>query len=177
VACDRDGHLIQHLYLPSERKSDMKKKVRYAVGALGVMPALGLAAPAVAATNASPATAGKTVSLVPSHPACNARNAGNYSLGMSGHIVYSKDNGCIGSVYGRIAIQNPPTGLWMRVRFYANGHSLHHNMNKHGHIGYHSIHWSSNPYLTGVQQVCEAVVPADASTRVLYGPVCQQTGF
>jgi hypothetical protein len=153
------------------------KKVRFAVGALGVVPALGLAAPALAGTTPAPATTGKTVSMIPNAPTCNARNTGSYNLGMSGHIVYSRDNGCIGSVYGRIAIQNPPTGLWMRVRFNANGRTIKHNMNKHGHIGYHSIHWSSNPNYTGIQQVCEAVVPAAASSRVLYGPVCENTGY
>lgn len=156
------------------------KTVRYAVGALGaigVVPTLGLTAPVAAAATQAPATTGKTVSLLTDAPGCNARHTANYATGLSGAITYSRDNGCIGSVWGRIFIQNPPTGLWMRVRFWANGNMISQRMNKNGHIGNHSIHWSSSPRIMGVQKVCETIVPSNAPTRSLYGPVCEDTGF
>jgi hypothetical protein len=154
------------------------KKVRYALGALGAVPALGLAAPAATATTHAPPTVkGRHGAQVPAITTCNARHLGNYTYGMSGNIVYSRYNGCIGEAWGRIFIQPPPTGLWMRVKFYANGAAFKTNMNKNGHIGHSSIHWSSNPFVKGVQQVCEAVVPSTAPSRVLYGPVCEPTGY
>lgn len=163
------------------------KKVRYAVGAVGVlgaMPALGLIAPAATATAATqaPASPGKTVSLhfdAPQITCPHDRNSGQYSVGLSGHIGYTRESGCIYSVYGRIFKQNPPTGLWMRIRFWANGHSFHPLLDKDGHIGdnHGSVHWSSYPNVTGAQQVCEAIVPARSPSKVLYGPVCEPTGY
>ena len=100
------------------------KKVRYAVGALGALaalPALGLMAPAAAAATQASATTGRTVSLIPNTPGCNARTSIDYALGMSGRTHYSRYNGCIGSVWGQIFQNNPQTGLWMRVKFWANG--------------------------------------------------------
>ena len=85
----------------------MRKKVRYAagaLGALGVMPALGLVTPA-AATQAPAARTGKTVSLAPlatTAAACEARSSGSTSEydNFAGFIDYSRDNGCIGKVRG-----------------------------------------------------------------------------
>jgi hypothetical protein len=177
--------------LSSSEGKSLMKKVRYAagaLGALGVMPALGLVTPAATAatTTHAPTRTGKTVSLVPATSApCDARHAlGGPGTGrFSASITFSRDIGCIGEVSGDLH-NDTNTGLWMRVRSYANGNQVGPTrFNKSGHIhntsGHHSITWSSFPFTRGIQQVCEAVVPAAAPGTVINGggPVCERTGF
>jgi hypothetical protein len=174
--------------LSSSEGKSLMKKVRYAagaLGALGVMPTLGLVTPAATAATPPPARTGKTVSLAPATNApCDARKAlGGPKGNFSASIHFSRDIGCIGEVSGTLH-NNTHTGLWMRVRSYANGHQVGPTrFNKSGHIhntsGHHSITWSSSPFTRGIQQVCEAVVAAAASNTVINGggPVCETTGF
>jgi hypothetical protein len=160
------------------------KKVRYAasvLGALGVVPALGVTAHAANATTDAPASTGKTVSLAtataaPAAPACDARSGSSTKGHFTGIIFYSRDIGCIGDVFGDVT-GTTATGLWMRVRSYTNGHLISSRFNKHGHIHANSVSWSSTPRTTGIQQVCEAIVSAQTPTHVIYGPVCETTGF
>jgi hypothetical protein len=156
------------------------KKVRYAtaaVGVLGVVPALGLAAPAATAAPRAPASTGKIVRISPDTPSCGtARSAQTWSPTLSGRIHYSRDNGCIGKVYG-IKFISPQTGLWMRTRFYNDGISISSRIDKQGHI-HHSnstITWSSYPGVRSATQACEAIISARGT--IFGGPVCEETGY
>lgn len=160
------------------------KKVRYVVGALGVagtLPALGLMAPGAQAQTQTVAGPGKTVSLhvadSPQVTCQHDRNAGSFSVGLSGHIGYERVNGCIYSVVGTIHPVHPQRGQDMRVKFWANGKVLSTVYNTNGNIGNQTITWTSFPNFPGVQKVCEAIVPNASKSRVLYGPTCQETGF
>jgi hypothetical protein len=112
-----------------EGKSVMKKKVRYAagaLGALGVMPALGLVTPAAAAAAQAPARTGKTVSMAPLAPATTCTGEGHEHSGISQlqkalivGIWDSKDNGCIGSVWGTLLASAGP-GWWLRIKAYSD---------------------------------------------------------
>jgi hypothetical protein len=88
----------------------MKKKVRYAagaLGALGVMPALGLVTPAAAAATQAPARTGKTVNQAPLASANTCIGDGHFASiptnnGLRGGMSYSIFNGCVGHVYGQV---------------------------------------------------------------------------
>ena len=114
----------------------MKKKVRFALGAAGVTPILGMMMPAVPAAAATPAssakTAGKAVSL---------RHTGVPAAGCTGHnqtpTVFNSNNtlnmfyfytingasgACIGTVKYHI---DPGDGSSARIRIYAWSRSHH----------------------------------------------------
>jgi hypothetical protein len=165
----------------------MKKKVRYAagaLGALGVMPALALVTPGAAAAAQAPPRTGKTVSLAPLVPAATCTGTGHAKLptngnGMDGVIVFSKDNGCIYRVDG--FVPGAHSSLSMRVRYYKGGaqYGPTHYVGWSP-IGTNSIStvWvsSPNPRPTSIGKVCEAIVSPGMAHKVKYGPVCESTG-
>jgi hypothetical protein len=160
----------------------MKKKVRYAaLGALGVMPALGLAAlPATAATQA-PAGTGKTVKAVtaqanaPATAPCVRRHASEPGT-MRGEIGFSIYNGCIGYAVG--VVSGKHLADWMRVRYYYEGTQVSPTL----YVGAPSYTGSQTVWSThgsdpkGIGQVCEAIVSANWN-KVEFGPVCENTGY
>jgi hypothetical protein len=170
----------------SERKRSMKK-VRYAAGALGavgVMPALGLMAPAANAAIAQPAAAtGKTVNtavLLPDAAACTARHShsstesGGGLIRFRGYIAYSRDTGCIGQVIGHV-YGNTGSGIDMRVRFYDNGlkktQLIAGTINKVN----DSISYSYSPFYPHAKMVCETPVYTNGDS--VTSPACETTGY
>jgi hypothetical protein len=158
------------------------KKVRYAagaLGALGVVPALGLITPAAtAATTQASATAGKTVTLLPGTDHCNTRHAHEIKPRMKGYIAFSRDEGCIGSVIGHY-YADAKRGRDMRVRYYGGNLALVSEREVTGTIHHHnhSISFRSNSvYLYHIEQVCETIV-SDNNKVVIAGPACQDTGW
>jgi hypothetical protein len=164
----------------------MKKKVRYAagaLGALGVVPALGLAAlPAGAATHATAGT-GKTVRTVapdlanaPAAP-CHAHHRQTIANSFVGYITFSADIGCVNYVQG-IAEYGGDSNATMRIKFYADG-------NQTGPTVYipppgtpSPRPWSYYPpHQNGVGKVCEALVSTYHLSDVLLGPACESTGY
>ena len=178
------------------------KKVRYAVGvigALGMIPALGLTAPGATAATRAPTSSRKTVSLLHTAAAdtttaassstssagaggapCTARHKADTStLGdFIGAISFSRDIGCIGIVFGRLH-DDSAGGLDMRVRSYINGVGQPQRFNTNGitHKADKSITWSSHPRTTGIAKVCEAIVLNSNKKATVAGPVCEDTGF
>ncbi len=170
----------------------MKKKVRYAagdLGALGVMPALGLVTPAAAtAATQAPARTGKSVSLAPLATAntcpgdAHQVSSGTNFDSFLGSISYSIDNGCIGRVHGALSLTS--THWWLRVRAYATpgGKPTKSYYNKNGHIkgpimDPTSISWTSNPHIPGIKQICEAAVKSGNPAKGIFGPVCESTYY
>lgn len=162
----------------------MKKKVRYAagaLGALGVMPALGLVTPAAPAATQAPARTGKTVNLAPLAPANTCIGDAHFASisaknGMSGGMTYSIFNGCVGRVSGQVAGNH--TGDDLRLRFYDDGKQIYPTIYQHN--GFYSAgftDWSSAPHKPGIDQVCEAITTTGPGFSLRYGPICKGTGF
>jgi hypothetical protein len=159
----------------------LMKKVRYklgALGALGAVPALGLAAPvAHAATTQLPRETAKTVVLSRGDtPAANCRalyNNHQNSNHLTGHVYYG-NNQCLflqSAVYGMSGISS----LWERVRFYgASGQQvIPQRFVTYGSQSGGKTTFESTPDVGGVYKVCQAIVPKSNTTKVLGGPVCE----
>jgi hypothetical protein len=181
-------HARDHPALDLSKGDDLVKKVRYALAAVGVVPALGLAAPLATAAAHTPTSTGKTVRPTTTTTApCSAHAAKLVSNpdggGIYDYTVYvhwSRDIGCIGSV-NAFDSDTSATGLWLRERFYNGGVLKKEILNKNGHI--HTggldppvVSWQSSPRISKIQNVCFAVV-SSAHLQVKAGPVCQPTGF
>jgi hypothetical protein len=164
----------------------MKKKVRYAagaLGALGVMPALGLAAlPATAATHA-PAGTGKTVRTVtaqlPNAPAavpCQHKSTASSAHGLNAFIKYSQYNGCIGYLTGTV-IGNHLKDV-MRLRYYNHGTLAYPTSYDYSdsYGGDNLTTWFQYSDVTGVSKVCEAIMSSQLN-KVKFGPTCLATGY
>lgn len=157
------------------------KKVRYAVGAVGLLPAAGLLAPTATAASTQPsATTGKSVRLlhrVTVAAPCNARNAHSSSHFIRGYISYSRDNGCIGFVEGHF-YHSADSQTELRVRFYAGGVQVGPTRYVHGtiHRSHTSVTYKSSPFVKSIQQACEAIVFSSTHGQIT-GAVCEPTGF
>ena len=160
------------------------KRVRYAIGAIGVAPALGLmmpAANAAATVPQAPGSAGKTVSLqhrlaaqpVPLVNCASGRRQDATSTHgyMTASIAYS--HRCINCQY--VGLAKTQTGLTERTRFYSYKGALERTTWQEGHIhqlgGYTSF--QSYPNLNGYE-VCEALVANGNHNDVKYGPICER---
>lgn len=160
------------------------KKVRYALGAVGVVPAIGMMAPVAAPAQAT-ATAAKTVSL--QHSSAAAGCTGNTVATKSNVSVKLKfwhtyhpayDTSCIGTVEVSFfaALQNASSA---RFRIYA--HSLggakykaysHFSHNSGKHYFADGVHRSFGyPPI----QVCVAAVNTNTGI-VTQGPLCKSVG-
>ena len=162
------------------------KKVRLALGVAGIAPALGVAAPAVAApyvqegpaANASPAQA-KTVraDLAAGYIGKVATKA--HSFNFSIWAYHTQASGCVGGVSGFIT--SPVPGLSMRTRIYTiNSHGVKirvFSRYRSGHVeDGHGTSFRQDVHSTfgGIdQQVCAAITQAKPHrSNVEYGPVC-----
>jgi hypothetical protein len=168
------------------------KKVRYAIGAVGVAPILCLAAvPTVnadAATGRVPARSTKTVSLrhSRSHAAPEVICGQNFSKKLrrttapffTEKVFYSPTAGggdCISTALG--SIQKDQTKLEMRTRVYIQpGGTREFSNYVHGIINPNvSTHWTAGvgyDDATHKPQVCIAVVSQSFHSIVDYGPIC-----
>ncbi len=166
----------------------MKKKVRYAagaLGALGMMPAVGLAAlPATAATH-TPAATGKTVAAqLPNAPAvlpCLDHYVPGSGPNLTGNIYVSHLHGCVGEVGAYVSGNH--TAYDMRVRYYHKGTQIYPTSYYQNGI-YSPPHgltvWSAypkSPLKTGVTQVCQAITTTGPGFTVKDGPICENTGY
>ena len=154
------------------------KKVRFAVGAIGIPAAIGLVIPAAQAeTNGShsPRNAGKSVSL-------GIRGDPLVTCGVSNVRSTAK-----GGLYGFIQFQGycvhrqsaiffkRQTGLTERIRYYSGGGYKEFSRFIGGHLGSASTAWWSSPNTTAAK-VCEAIVLNSNHNDVKYGPVCENAG-
>jgi hypothetical protein len=157
----------------------MKKQVRYALGAAGVMPALGLLAPAANATAAvthSPRSGTKTVSLLNTNEPlvnCGHNHAKHASNGpLAAGIGYS-GTVCVHSQWAEL--DKFQTGLTERVRIYSGGGFLVRTAWQAGKdIDNQFTLFSSIPN-SYAHKVCEALVANGNHNDVKYGPVCETT--
>jgi hypothetical protein len=101
----------------------MSKKVRYAIGAIGVAPALGMLAHVPAAATHTPGKTAKTVSLNPNTPpgGCTGRDGHGKALSPTGLSLtfWSTPNGgrtCIGTIEGLAA----SPGFFQKVAVYVS---------------------------------------------------------
>jgi hypothetical protein len=154
------------------------KRVRYAIGAVGIAPALGLMmVPAANAATAAPHTAkdaGKTVSL--QHGRTPFLNCGGgtttSNLAASDQLYgYIRHSGlCVHSQ--QAIIYHSQKGLTERVRFYSIHGALVRTTWQAGHIfrGFTSFYSIPN---TTAHQVCEVLVANSNHNNVKYGPACE----
>jgi hypothetical protein len=162
------------------------KKVRLALGAAGIAPALGVAAPAAAAAhapegpvaNTAPAQ-GKTVRVDPATGCVGKVATKAHSFSFSIWAYHTQASGCVGGVSGFLG--SPVPGLSMRTRIYTisaggaktrvfsqyRGGDIKDGQGTFFRQDVHTI-------LGGVkQQVCAALVQAKPHrSNVEYGPVC-----
>jgi hypothetical protein len=153
------------------------KKVRYAIGALGVAPTLGLMMPtanAVAAVTHSPGKASKTVSLehskVPRIDTCGHGHSKHGNKGSFEGIVYYSSGKCMHETEGILGKRQ--AGLSMRTRLYsANGTKNYSHFVGGSEIG------SATYFFDVVNRVdtmaCEALTSQGPNHTVKYGPVCE----
>jgi hypothetical protein len=156
----------------------MKKKVRFAIGAIGAVSALGLVAPAA---NAAPVathaqkTGTRSVALIgatrgPSavHPESVTKGASANNL--HGEMTYSGRTILAEQAY--IKVQK--SGLTERARYYnAAGTMIHSSRHGGTQEGGKTV-FDGTPNVGGVYQACFALVLNNTST-VKYGPVCLDT--
>jgi hypothetical protein len=162
------------------------KKVRLVLGAAGIAPALGVAAPAAAApyaqegpaANASPAQA-KTVRADLAAGCIGKVATKAHSLSFSIWAYHTQASGCVGGVSGFLA--RPVPGLSMRTRIYTiNSHGVKIKVFSRYHSGHvedgHGTSFRQDVHATfgGIdQQVCAAITQAKPHrSNVEYGPVC-----
>jgi hypothetical protein len=164
------------------------KKVRYALGAAGAIPAIGLMAPATTAAANTPAhkTTAKTVSLrhtsaTPAASGCTGNTeakASNISITLKFWHTYHPSFGtsCIGTV--ETSFFAGLTGSSDRVRIYA------HSLGGKKHLAYSHLEparTDTHFFAVGVHksfgyppiQVCTAAVSFDT---VRQGPLCKSVG-
>jgi len=155
------------------------KKVRYALGAAGVVPALGLLIPAANATPVvthNPRSGAKTVSLAHTNiPLVNCgHNHTKYARKgiFDGGIGYSGTL-CVHSQWAELS--KFQTGLTERVRFYSREGYLERTTWQAGKdIDNQYTLFSSLPN-SYAHMVCEALVANGNHNDVKYGPVCETT--
>ena len=155
------------------------KKVRYAIGAAGVAPALGLMIPAAnAATTVAhaPKNPAKTVSFEhgnkPDVKCGSNKIQGVFSANgrFHGAVNFSGVN-CIHAQWASLNFAK--TGLTERTRFYSGNGTLERTTYQAGRI-FHSptyTFWSSVPNLNALR-VCQALVLNSNHNTVKYGPLC-----
>lgn len=160
------------------------KKVRYALGAVGIAPALGLVLPGTAvAASHTPKKTVKTVSLEHSgtvrpdvscvgHTAAKA-NSRNFHI----TVWHTGSTGCVGGVNASLA-NSYMTGLVLRTRAYSiNGGKKTKWLSRYiGGIIYDN---DSISYYQGIhqirppsEQVCAAIVYSSNHARIYRGPKC-----
>jgi hypothetical protein len=152
------------------------KKVRYAIGAVGIAPALGLMmVPAANAATAVPHTAkdaGKTVSLelgrTPLLNCSGAHAASNVNNGLNGYIYHT--GSCVRSQ--QAILYHSQKGLTERIRFYSIHGARVRETWQPGAIfrGFTSFHSVPN---IKAHEVCEALVANSNHANVKYGPACE----
>jgi hypothetical protein len=155
------------------------KKVRYALGAAGMVPALGLLTPAANATVAathSPRDGAKTVSLHHTNTplvSCGHNHTKHARAGaLDGGIGYSGTL-CVHSEWAELS--KFQTGLTERVRFYSGGGYKELTTWQAGHdIDNQFTFFSSVPNVYA-HMVCEALVANGNHNDVKYGPICETT--
>jgi hypothetical protein len=163
------------------------KKVRYALGAIGIAPVIGMVMPVPTATAATrvPVKTAKRVSLLDARGrtvpdlTCHSPHVTSPHRSIHGlriQVGYSNgDSGCIAQVHGEISTAK--TGLEMRTRVYSvpGGSQVFQNY-VHGDAsilgGYTAF--STKPNVHG-EQVCIALVESKHHSVIVdsYGPVCQ----
>lgn len=170
-----------------ERTLPPMKKVRYTagvLGALGMLPAAGMTAPATAAVTAHPQiTAGKSVRL--DHRVVRVNCAANHkhtsTTSIRGYISYNPASGCVAQVIGH-RYHGHATGEQMRIRYY-NLNTLIHSSFVNGFISSAnnsiSFPWGSpgTVLATSMSNVCERIVEKAPPHQPVTGAVCQSTGF
>jgi hypothetical protein len=161
------------------------KKVRYMIGAAGMLamtPALGALTPAAnaAAAHAAARHSGKTVSLnqhttTPAVSRCGflsnlSAHTGHGANELQGWAFFSNSTGqCVD--YTKGDVRHSQTGLDMRTRLYRNGTRVYQGYAK-GDANPLGTHFSAQPRVVA-GQACEAVVYSTDKGRVAYGPVCE----
>jgi hypothetical protein len=145
------------------------KKVRYLIGAVGVVPALGVIVPAAAAaqpgsTRAAPA---KLCGRLYQRTAVGVAN-------FEGLVAFGTptDRHCLNEVRG--TIPRSQVGLEMRVRVYQNGGKIYQKY-VHGSIFLHpdSTAFNINNIDLDASSACEALVYSTNTAKLAYGPVCE----
>jgi hypothetical protein len=155
------------------------KKVRFAIGAAGLAPAIGLLMPAAnaAATTAhTPKKAVKKVSVQHINgrvrpDACGTEHHVSVQGRLRELVDYSTGGGgCINSVHGILSLDR--TGLEMRTRVYtvAGGSRVFQNY-VHGNAFFTGTSFNTAVNKHG-SQVCIALVQSTHHSKVNFGPVC-----
>ncbi len=162
------------------------KKVRYAAGAIGVAPALGLMlAPAAQAAPAQGHTARSDVKRVSlTHP--SAGNTATSTCTGTFNNLTTRNNGagfgaslyhtgrCVS--FQRAILNHQQAGLTERVRYYnVAGTRIFQSFN-FGHFvstsGLRLTFFSTYPYVSPANNVCFALVANSNHNDVKYGPIC-----
>jgi|HubBroStandDraft_4_1064222.scaffolds.fasta_scaffold93592_1 hypothetical protein len=162
------------------------KKVRYAIGALGLAPVL--AVPFAHAVTPGVHVSGKSVKRVnladalrTAEPALSCFHSPGHSASDNTAALDEKatwdDLDCVWSVRGET--HPADGGLWMRVREYSHpgGTRIYSKMDKFEQVNsvHNSNNWTVGKIDTAGTQVCIAIVPSSDSGFVLAGPNCVST--
>jgi hypothetical protein len=161
------------------------KKVRYAAGAIGMAPALGLMlAPAAQATPTQGHTAQKEVKRVSLMHTNGGNAVTSTCTGSFNGYTFRNGNGfgadlnhtghCVS--YQQTALYHLQSKLTERVRYYnAAGARIYESFNFghfYNHSGVRETLFSTYPYVSGAYNVCFALVANSNRNDVKYGPLC-----
>lgn len=162
------------------------KKVRYAIGAAGIAPTLGLMMPGAAVMAHVTAKPAKFVSLdhsktVRPADACTGHDAiRRHASGLYIAVFHTPSTACIGGVSASLK-NTTRTGLELRTRAYSIS-SLNHVKTRYvnSYIGGAINHLDDSiDYYQGIhqirrrpEQVCAAIVYASHEASLYAGPIC-----
>ncbi len=160
------------------------KKVRYAIGAIGAVPALGLvmtpaahAAPAHAQAAQPARDAAKRVSLTQTGatggvtPAITCGTANTATATANGLHALDKYTGtCVH--WQQAWISHSQTGLTEHVQFYSRYGTRIYQAWRNGTIFVTTSFWST-ANIAGATRVCQTLVANANHADVKYGPVCE----
>lgn len=150
------------------------KKVRYLIGAVGAVPALGVLAPAASAA-VSRRDAQPNIQCTIGGLYQRSAHVGTGQNKFTGRIFFGRtgDVHCLYAIGGWI--DHSQTGLSMRARAYWHGNK---NFEKYvpGAISFpfgSSTTFSTRSINKDASQACEALVYTTNHNKVAYGPVCE----
>jgi hypothetical protein len=156
------------------------KRVRYMIGAAGVVPVLGLVTPAAYATVRAPYApkdSGKSVSLHQgARPllTCGHNHivfASTSNNLLFGQIGYSGQT-CIHSQWAQL--NKRQSGLTERVRYYSGGGAMEATYWRGGHFTTSQTTFFSSVQNIDGREACQALVANSNHNDVKYGPVCEK---
>src|SRR6266568_3250110 len=170
MGCGGGAVVVLSATPPRRGEETAMKKVRYLIGAVGVVPALGIIAPtatAAAQPGSARAAAAKVCGWIYSRSTPGAH-------GIKGVDYFGKTSYRHCLYEARAVLARGQAGLYMRVRVYQNGGKIYQKyVGGNISVFHQSTSFNIFPINLDASSVCEALVYSTSTNKVAYGPVCE----